>query len=103
MQFTGTNGLLKLVPGSNIQGLLDLGDASNQLIISKGLNTALAYTGGTFVPQAGQAYVVTASTIYTFDQAGFVAQDVIADDLDAHRQGRRLRPPRRCPPRRRGP
>ncbi len=77
---TGTDNTLTLLAGSNIQGNLTLGDASNRLTVGPGLNTAFAFTGGT-VDIDGLPYLVSGGKLYVVDITGFAVQDEMTNDL----------------------
>ena len=101
----GSNNTLRLLTGSNIQGLLYLG-SGNTVDVEPGLNTALSYEVSDGVPKIrtnGTPYAISqgtvapvygsgpTGTIAVIDPTGFSAQDemlidltrVIADNVDA--------------------
>jgi uncharacterized protein with beta-barrel porin domain len=77
----GTGNTLKLRAGSNIQGNLALGGSTNKLIIGRGLDTALSFTGTPTVEVEGGDHAVIGNTVYAVSGTSFSVQDEIANDL----------------------
>ena len=80
VNFTGANNTLTLLAGSKIEGRILLDNPTNRLIIGPGLNTALAYTGGTIV-DTGLPFIIDGGKLYAVDVTGFSVQDEMANDL----------------------
>lgn len=81
VSLVGNNNTLTLLAGSNIQGNLDLGDASNSLIIGRGLDTALAFTGTPSINTSGLPFVIADGTLYVVNVTSFSVQDEMTNDL----------------------
>ncbi len=77
----GTDNTLTLLRGSTIQGGLALGDSSNTLIIGRGLETALAFTGTPTIDTSGQPFVIADGTLYVVNPTLFSVQDEMTNDL----------------------
>jgi len=80
VNFTGANNTLTLLAGSKIEGRILLDNPTNRLVIGPGLNTALAYTGGTIV-DTGLPFIIDGGKLYAVDVTGFSVQDEMANDL----------------------
>lgn len=86
--FRNTNNTLELLRGSNIEGVLRLGDISNRLVIQSGIDTAFAFTGTPTFDTNGVPYVIgnatpliSDGTLYVVNPTGFSAADEMAADL----------------------
>jgi outer membrane autotransporter protein len=81
LRFQGSDNTLKLLAGSNIQGNLELGGTSNTLIIGRGLDTALAFTGTPTIRTEDIPFLVIGNTVYAVNVTGFSVQDEMTNDL----------------------
>ena len=77
----GSGHTLKLLQGSIVEGNLELGKDNNTLVIGRGLDTALAFTGTPTIETDGVPFVVIDSTVYAVNVTGFSVQDEMANDL----------------------
>jgi len=80
VEFLGSRNNLELLPGSNIQGAILFNDATNNLLIDPGLNTALRVYQGT-VRTNGAPFVIKSNTVYVVDTTGFALQTRAAGEL----------------------
>lgn len=81
IRVAGTGNTIMLLSGSTIEGALDLGDASNRLIIGRGLDAAFTVSGTPSISTEDAAHVVSGSTVYTVNSTAFAVQDDLASDL----------------------
>ena len=81
VEFYSFENTLKLLSGSTIEGNLALGEASNTLIIGRGLDTALAFTGTPTITTDGVPFVVSGNTVYAVNATSFSVQDEMTNDL----------------------
>jgi uncharacterized protein with beta-barrel porin domain len=81
VRLEGFDNVVTLLHGSNIQGNLHLGNASNTLVIGRGLETALAFTGTPAIDTSGQPFVIADSTLYVVNATVFSVLDEMTNDL----------------------
>ena len=73
---------LTLLPGSNIQGTIDLGGGDDTLIVGNGLSIASTFTGGPEVIHAqGAPLAVSGNLVAVADPTVFALEDEVAADL----------------------
>jgi hypothetical protein len=76
-----SNTTLTLLAGSNVQGMLSLGNASNRLVLGNGINTAFAYEGDASISSSGAPMIVSGGIAAAVDPTGFAAANEAVTDL----------------------
>ena len=71
-EFGAADTVLTLLPGSNIQGLVDLGGGVNTVVVGNGLSTATTFAAAPdIINSSGQPFALAGTTLHVVDPTGF--------------------------------